>query len=518
VPTALQLRTLILSRPGYLVLTASSGEAALRLFLLNRVDLVIIDRLLPDLTGREVAGEMKRFRSEVPVILLTGLTDSPQGSEKADRLLTKGVTPAELFVYMEDLMAKHRSHARSNLTKSREDLAVRWSGLRLENKNSPLSDQGWVEANIHAILEAAPDAMVVIDSAGMITLANAQTEELFGYTRAELTGCIVESLLPKRYRNRHLHHRADFSVESRVRRMGTGLELFGLRKDGSEFPVDISLSPLTTAEGRFVTCAIRDVTERKLADEQIKRLTEELERALQRSEKLAATGRLVAIIAHEINSPLDALRGLLYLLREKSSLEPSGRELIALAEKEIDQLAIIAKQTLAQHGETKLPVVTSISQLLDDVCALFQPKLHAAQIQVLRDYRSASEVTIYASELRQIFTNLIVNAIDAMGRNGELRLSLERSSGNEVIVNISDTGCGIPQENLQMIFEPFFTTKGDKGTGLGLWVVRRIVENLGGRVEVISATTGKTGTCFSVAVPASAADAALRPENRQGLA
>jgi len=489
-----------------------------RLFLLNYVDLVIIDQLLPDLTGREVAGEIKRIHSEVPVILLTGPADSPREPETGERLVSKGITPSELFAYMADLMAKQRSHACSNSTKSRRDWTVLRSGIGSENNNSRPSYQRWVEANIHSILEAAPDAIVIVDSVGKITLANAQTEKLFGYSKSELTGCVVESLLPERYRNLHLHHRTDFSAESRVRPMGTGLELFGLRKDCAEFPVDISLSPLTTAEGIFVICVIRDVTERKLADEQSKKMKEELELALQRSEKLASTGRLVALIAHEINNPLHALRGLLYLLRENSSLEPSARELVVLAEKQVDQLAIIARQTLAQHRETKVPVVTNVAQLLDEVCAVFRPKLRDAQIQVHRDYRSENELTIYPGELRQVFTNLIANAIDAIGKNGQLRLSIERSSGSDVIVRISDTGCGIPQENLQMIFEPFFTTKGDKGTGIGLWVVKRIVGDLGGRLEVISATTGKTGTCFSVAIPLSAADAAVRPEDRRGLA
>lgn len=367
----------------------------------------------------------------------------------------------------------------------------------------PFPAPAWIASNFRALLDAAPDAMLVVDDHGAIVFANLETEHLFGYSGSELLGRNVEVLVRSRFCAKHSGYRAGYLARNpSVNPIEETLDLYGSRKDGSEFSAETSFRPIQTPDGTMVISVIRDVSKRKQAEAQVRRLNDELEHALRRSDKLAVTGRQVATFAHEINNPLESLTNLLHLLGSSSTLDEGAMDLVEAAKQEVGRLSNLSRQTLAPHRETQLPVVTKISELLDDVLATFDHRLELARIKVRREYQTQGIVTIYPSELRQVFTNLITNAVDAMAECGELSLSVETMSDRGVAVRIADTGCGIPAENLGNIFKPFFTTKGEQGTGIGLWVTKSIVEKLGGTIEVASSTMGKKETCFSIFLPA----------------
>ena len=257
----------------------------------------------------------------------------------------------------------------------------------------------------------------------------------------------------------------------------------------------------TTSEAvRWVGAIVVEATERKRAED-----------ALRKTEKLAAAGRLAASIAHEINNPLEAVTNLLYLLRHQSSLDEQAISYADLAQHEISRVAEMTQQTLRFYRQSTLPVVANVAELLDSVVALNKGRLHGLQIDVSREIGPNVELYCFAGEMRQLFTNLIGNAIDAMAHGGHLWLSVRRSHSRVdgtagIRLFVADNGCGMTKATRLRIFEPFFTTKETTGTGLGLWVSSEIIAKHKGTVKVASrpaeAANGKqSGTVFMLFFP-----------------
>jgi PAS domain S-box-containing protein len=233
-----------------------------------------------------------------------------------------------------------------------------------------------------------------------------------------------------------------------------------------------------------------DVTARKLSDA-----------ALQQSEKLAVTGRLAATIAHEINNPLSTVTDLVYSIAREPTATPAVQSYANIAQEELKRIAQIVKNTLGFHRESSSPTTVSITDLLDSALALHEPQIRKKKIRLDKCYSNGLTVLVQPGELRQVFANLVNNAIDAVPEGGCLRVRMRSASGY-VKIAVIDNGIGIPRDRRAQLFQPFFTTKGEKGTGLGLWVSRSLVEKNGGRIAVRSfGGSNVHGTAFSVVLP-----------------
>jgi PAS domain S-box-containing protein len=247
---------------------------------------------------------------------------------------------------------------------------------------------------------------------------------------------------------------------------------------------------------RMVGIAL-DITDRKLAEE-----------ALRKSEKLAAAGRLAATIAHEINNPLEAVTNLMFLLREGAPLDQKSLEYVKQAEHELARVAHVTRQTLGFYRDTASPRSIDLSQAVRDVVSLYQHRIQGKKIKLSGDYGDSVQVTGLSGELRQVISNLVTNAIDALPENGSLAIrvhaarALNDSHGPGGRIVIADSGSGISEEHRKRLFEPFYTTKQDVGTGLGLWVSQEIVKKHGGSITFRSSVRpGHSGTVFSVFIP-----------------
>lgn len=345
------------------------------------------------------------------------------------------------------------------------------------------------EERFKLVVESAPNALLLADSDGRIALSNSAAEKLFGYARREFSHLTIEALVPKRFRAGHATHRAGFHGDPRARAMGAGRDLFGLRKDGTEVPIEIGLTPLREGDSHFVLASIIDITERRA-----------LERKLAHSEVLATIGGMAAVMGHEIRNPLSSI------VMAAGALGRGGLN----AEEEATVRAILVDESkrlhrtledFLQYSRPREPQLAAAD--LNETAAEVL-KAVAADADLVGAVRVALEPApdlpaflFDADQIRQVLWNLVRNAYQALGGKGNLTLKTS-ARGGKVLLVLEDDGPGIPRFELEKAFTPFFTTK-TKGTGLGLAISRNIVRSHGGDLRVES-ETGR-GCRFTLELP-----------------
>lgn len=385
-------------------------------------------------------------------------------------------------------------------------------GLLVTAAIRDVTERRAAEKKFEQFLEFAPDAIVGVMPTGEIVLVNRQAETLFGYTRDELIGKLVESLIPERFREAHPHHRDDYFREPRTRPMGAGVELYAMRKDGTEFPAEISLSSIDTEEGTLATVSVRDVSDRAEGERE-RSLLEQLHQA----QRLESVGQLAGGIAHDFNNILGVIMNYAEFVADKQ--EPDSQALHDVEEirRAAERAAALTRQLLIfSRREVVKPEVLDLRLVVSGLENLLRKALgERVEMETLFD-EDLMAIEADPGQIEQVLVNLAVNARDAMPDGGRLVIEAgnaeldeeyaymhpDTEPGTYVRLKVSDTGVGMDETTIQRAFEPFFTTKGKaEGTGLGLATVYGIVTGAGGRIDIYSELG--MGTTIKIHLPAS---------------
>ncbi len=370
------------------------------------------------------------------------------------------------------------------------------------------------EQRFRLVVEAAPNAMVMINSAGEIVMVNAQAERVFGYSRTELLGRGVEMLVPERFRGHHPGLREAFFVAPHARPMGAGRELYGLRKDGSEVPVEIGLNPIETDEGPMVLSAIVDISERKAAEATLRESQtqlQDLHAELLHVSRLSAMGQMAAMVTHELNQPLTAIGN--YMEAADTLLERGGdlpvrriRDVIGRAAEQAIRAGQIIQRlhgfASRSDGEKRVvaiaPLVKEASEL-----ALVGTKLRGISITI-EDGSGNATILADKVQIQQVLLNLLRNAAEAVADQERRDIVLLTAARDDIVqISVVDHGPGISEEVQARLFEPFVSTKAT-GMGVGLSICHTIITAHDGRLWTEPNPEG--GTIFHISLPTARAE------------
>ncbi len=365
---------------------------------------------------------------------------------------------------------------------------------RLFEKERMLEDNSPRLGELAAIVESSDDVIVSKDLNGIIRSWNAAATRVFGYSADEIIGSSILKLIPE-----HLHSDEKTIMENiRAGRRVEHFETVRRTKSGQLIDVSLTISPIKDKHGRVIGASkiLRDVSSRK-----------RIEQALLQAEKIAATGRMAATIAHEINNPLEAVMNLIYLLRPMIA-DATGIGYFQTIEEELGRVSHIAKQTLGYYREHAAPRSASLGEIVLNAITIYEPRCTANAIEIKKAIHSSRKIVLRRGEMMQVVSNLIMNSIYAMPTGGVLEISVEDTvkPADGIVLTIQDNGIGIAEADLPRVFEAFFTTRSTVGTGIGLFVAKQFVDGHGGKIEVESRPAGTNrGTTVRVFLPISQA-------------